>query len=218
MIQTVLFDLDGTLIRTLTDVTDCMNKAFQKEGISLQIPEEVTKMGIGIDPQSMMKVALDYYHIPVSLEKLKKVTQTFCEEYKKDPLLHTLPFPYIEEVLQELKAKGIKLGVISNKLQNDASRCIQKHFSKDLFLFVQGDEQNGLLKPDAEVFNRLANKYHLEKETTLYVGDMKYDAEFAKNVGMDFAICNFGYGTTQDKESAKYLINDYRDLLKIVLG
>ena len=213
--KTILFDLDGTLLDTLSDITYSVNQAFISNGFNINLSYEESKKGIGLDVNYMLKLAIDSNDLKVSQELYQNIYNDFIKIYTLHRNTFTKPFDQVVETLKELKKTGHSIGVCSNKLDIATKDCVSNYFG-NIFDFVVGSTPGKPMKPDKEYFDVFSEKYHIDKESTLYVGDMIYDIIFANNVGMDVAIYKKGYGKKEDQCKATYVLESFSDLIKIV--
>lgn len=211
--KNVLFDLDGTLLNTIDDITICINEALKEVNVESKYTNDDCKKFIG----SGVNVLIEKATAPYSLtqEQINRVYSKYMEIYAIHRNDHTRPFIGAIELIKRLKDLGIKIGVISNKPDRDTKACV-KQFFQDEFDFVIGAMDDVPHKPNPKVFEIISKKYDLNPDDTLYVGDMIYDLIFAENIGTDCAICRFGFGQYQNILGAKYYINNLNDLLLLL--
>ena len=106
-----IFDMDGTLLHTLPDLTALTNIVLEREGYPARTEEEVrTFVGNGV-----LSLILQAVPQEISEEKAQHAFKMFCDLYDEYGIRLTKPFDGMEEVLQTLKSQGIKLGIMSNK-------------------------------------------------------------------------------------------------------
>ncbi len=211
--KAILFDLDGTLLNTIGDIKHCINGALNECGLEANYNDEECMTFIGSGVNHLISLACDKYNL--NQQKINDVRDHYLDLYKKYNNLYTRPFDEVKTTLIKLKNIGFRLGVISNKPNRDALACIKNHFD-GIFDFVIGGRENVPHKPDPTIFFIMADEFGLNSKETLYVGDMIFDLEFAKNVGMDVVICNFGYGKFQNISGENYRIDKFSDLIQIV--
>lgn len=211
--KNVLFDLDGTLLNTIEDVTDSVNQSFLEMGYFPNYKSEdvITFIGNGVRTL-FLKAAKPYNFTDCQLDE---ILEKYARIYKERRLIKTKPFEGVIEVLTFLKSKGYKMGVISNKSHVDVVNCVDYYFPS-IFDFVVGRKDGVPEKPNAEVFIDLEQKYKMKRNSTIYIGDMTIDIEFAKNVGMDIVIYSKGYGGIKKNMGQTYTINDYQELRTIL--
>ncbi len=196
MIDTVLFDLDGTLLDTVDDLLDSVNYAMKCFNYPLKTKEEVrlaVGSGLVVLMERMLPSGADIY----------KVIEKFKEYYIQIKVSKTKPYDNIIELLQTLKIRGYKTGVVSNKFDRGTKQNC-KHFFKDLIDYAQGeDELNGILrKPSPIGVYRVLEKLNSKVENSVFIGDSEVDIQTAKNAGIPCISVLWGLKTKE------FLINN----------
>lgn len=216
MFQTVIFDLDGTLLDTLEDLANAANYVCrQNEWPERSIEECRTFVGDGV-LNFVKRVAPEWEKSPLITAS---ATQLFCEYYDKHDAEFTRPYAGMVELLQELKDKGVKLGIYSNK-KHSFCQQLADHYFPGLFMHVQGKEQGGALKPDAEGTNRVLEAIEANPATTLFVGDSVVDMETARNANVKSCAVSWGFRSEAELKAANpdFWVATTSDIRKIVLG
>ncbi|OXU15039.1 HAD family hydrolase [Sedimentisphaera salicampi] len=176
--DTVLFDLDGTLIDTVEDLGDTMNKALEQFGFA-QITYEQCRVMLGIGLRHFCESALPEGKkgmVDEVMEVFRKIyNDNFCEKTK--------PYDGIPELLSWLKERGFKLAVITNKNEDISSVIVEKIFGNDVFGAVRGAKDGIGCKPQPGPALGVLEKLGSEPAKTLFVGDGETDVETAKNCG-----------------------------------
>ena len=191
MIKNLIFDLDGTLLDTLPDITRAINDALKKEGYlySFSLEEAKTLIGGGAD-RLIRKALKNKGNNPVLFEALKKAYMPLYKAYQED---NTKPFPGLKETLLRFKESGIRMFVVSNK-PDALAQIVVPHYLPDLFSGISGQKEGELPKPDPASTLRIIESFSLQKEETLYVGDSFFDVETAHNAGVKSVLVRWGYG------------------------
>ncbi len=215
MFKAVLFDLDGTLLYTLKDVADAMNKALVHFGFPPH-PVDAYKYFIGESVETEAQRAL-----PESArdpEFVRKVAAYSEEIYDKCWGDNTHPYPGIPELLTELPRRGLSLVILSNKNDRFTKVMVEKILSQWRFKIVQGALPNVPLKPDPTMALQIAKKLRIPPEQFLYLGDTSTDMKTAVAAGMFPVGCLWGYRTADEllESGAKVLIDNPLDVLKLL--
>ncbi|MCR5113682.1 MAG: HAD-IA family hydrolase [Acholeplasmatales bacterium] len=188
MINAILFDLDGTLLNTLEDLMDAANFAITKFGYEKTDLQSVRKnIGNGILNLLKRTINFDDTHID-------EIHNLFKLYYKDNCNNHTYPYDGIVDVLEYIKSKGIHMAVITNKAYFAAKTLIDSHF-QGYFDMVLGDQMDlGLKrKPDPSMIEYYLNKYNIDKENVIYIGDSNVDIETIRNAKINGAIVSYGF-------------------------
>ena len=177
--ETIIFDLDGTILNTLPDLTASVNFALNYFNFPQRTKDEIRSF-IGNGVALLFKRSLsDNTDEKICLECLR----IFREHYKVNYAVKTVPYDYILETIRELKNCGVKIGVVSNKFDLAVKSLCDK-FCTDLIDVAIGEIDGIPRKPAPDSLN---------KATTLYVGDSEVDINTAKNSGVDCVSVAWGF-------------------------
>lgn len=213
MYKAVLFDMDGTVLDTVGDLTDAINVSLEKFGFSPRNTEEV-KSFLGKGPAHFVNCA-----VPEGTDAAtKQQVLAFYEPYYDSHCqIRTAPYPGIMELLKTLKARGIKLAVISNKQEPAVKALAEQHFAGLLELAV-GTSASIRCKPDPSAVLAAMAKLGVEKHETLYVGDMDVDLNTARNAGIACVGVAWGFLGRKKLESlgAEHIVDNTEQLLEFI--
>ncbi len=176
MIKAVVFDLDGTLLNTIQDLADASNYALSKLGLPGHTVEDY-KQFVGDGRRNLILRMLP--EEGRDEPSVRRATELFDEYYGAHLHDNTGPYPGIAQLLAGLKAKGLRLGVVSNKPDEFTKQAVQDYFP-GVFDFVAG-QQGTLVKPDPAALLRVISELGLQPYEVLYVGDSAVDINTAKN-------------------------------------
>ncbi|MBQ1582259.1 MAG: HAD-IIIA family hydrolase [Prevotella sp.] len=177
--KTYIFDLDGTLLDTLNDLHASCNYALRTHGMPERSLEEVRQF-VGNGVKKLMERA-----IPDGLENplFEDTLQTFRQHYLLHNLDTTLPYPGIMEMLQQLKAQGKRIAVVSNKFYA-ATQDLCKHFFGDTIQVAIGEREDIKKKPAPDTVLEALRQLQVTRQDAVYVGDSEVDVETARNSGI----------------------------------
>ena len=211
MIRGIIFDLDGTLLNTLEDLTDAVNVAMREFGFPEKTIEDV-RLGIGRGFRKLMEAV-----VPKEADDKTRETvgNRFIEYYSANYKHKTRPYEGINEVLEILQEKGIKLAVNSNKGDSVTKELIAESFPKISFVAVFGERAGVPHKPDPGTANEIIGLMGLTKEEVLYIGDSDTDITTGINAGTRTAGCLWGF---RDYETlagvgADYILKEPKEIL-----
>jgi len=212
--QAVLFDLDGTLLDTIEDLTDSMNAVLERLGFPLHNIEEY-KLIVGEGIDVLIKRSLPD---SADLETVKKAIDMMKEEYGKRYKLKTKPYPGIPELLDELVARKLSMSIFSNKPDEFTSKLVSKLFPAWHFDVVLGEGRGIPKKPNPEGALKIANQLNIKPEKFLYLGDTGIDMQTAKNAGMMGVGVLWGFRSQKEliENGAKHIILHPLELFKIL--
>lgn len=177
--DTYIFDLDGTLLYTLDDLTASTNFTMRKHGFKEHSADEVRLM-VGNGIGKLIERA-----IPDGLAnpEYEAAYATFMSHYMKHGLDTTRPYPGIMELLSELKKKGKRMAVVSNKYHK-ATESLCAAFFKDYIDVAIGESEKIRKKPAPDTVNEAMRRLGSDKEHTVYIGDSEVDIATARNSGI----------------------------------
>ncbi len=190
--ETYVFDLDGTLLETLKDLAASTNFALRQYDMPEHSIEDV-RMFVGNGVKKLMERA-----IPNGLDnpKFEEVYATFRQHYLNHNLDTTKPYDGIPELLRELKGRGKKLAIVSNKFYA-ATQDLARHFFPDTIEVAIGERENIKKKPAPDTVVEALRQLGVSKEGAVYIGDSDVDIMTARNSGLPCASVLWGF---RDKE------------------
>ena len=186
----IIFDLDGTLLNTIDDLGYACNYALEKTGYpTYPIEAYPAKVGNGIN--NLIRRALP--EDERTEENILRVREFFVPYYNAHNCDYTRPYEGMPEVLATLKAQGHLLAVASNKYQA-ATEKIVHHFFPGVFDVILGEREGIERKPNPQiVFDIIQSIQNNQNNQILYIGDSLVDFETAKNAGVPFVACSWGF-------------------------
>ncbi len=215
MIKLCVFDLDGTLLNTSYALQRCINAALAEMGVG-EIDLEHTKGFVGDGYRTYVRRSLEYLGIEEEeeWERACRIYERVVEEHK---MYQVKPYEGILSMLEALKKRGLKLAVLSNKVQEVVEDNCAMFFAENLFDRIYGERQGIRIKPSPEALLALMEELQVSKEEVLYFGDTDVDMKTAVNAG----VCGIGvlWGF-RDKEElqengAVYLVQRPGDIVEL---
>lgn len=195
MIDTVIFDLDGTLLDTLDDLTGTTNYIQEKNQMPLHTREQVrSHVGNGIPNLVALSIPGGREH-----PDYEKILEEFRAHYAIHCNDMTQPYPGILELVAALKEKGYKMAIVSNKADSAVKDLNKIYFSQFISIAIGENEKAGIRKKPAPdtVFQAL-KELGSDAEHAVYVGDSEVDIATAKNSGMPCILCEWGFREKED--------------------
>ena len=174
-----VFDLDGTLLDTLRDLTASVNHALRWAGMPEHSIEEV-RWFVGNGVKKLMERA-----IPDGLSnpRFDEVYQEFRDHYLHHGLDTTVPYPGIMELLQALKDEGKQIAVVSNKFYKATEELCQ-HFFGGLVDVAIGEREGIRKKPAPDTVEEALRQLNADRAHAVYIGDSDVDIQTARNSGL----------------------------------
>jgi phosphoglycolate phosphatase len=179
--KAVIFDLDGTLLDTLEDLADSMNRVLQDRGLPTH-PTEAFRYFVGNGAAMLVSRALPPGKCNDELEA--DCLEAFRREYNCNWKKKTKPYKGVSELLDALAAKHIEMAVLTNKPQHFAELCIQEFFSGWEFAMILGQRDGVPMKPDPTGPQEISRCLDIPSQEFLYLGDTEIDMRTAVNANM----------------------------------
>lgn len=177
--KAIIFDLDGTLTDTLCDLMLSTNFALREMGWAERTLDEV-RMFVGNGVRRLMEQAVPE---DTEEEEFEECFRIFQEHYVEHCQDHTGLYAGIPELLSELRARGYKLGIVSNKLQAGVDE-LYRTFFQDTIQVAIGERPDVRRKPMPDMVNLALKELGVTAEESIYVGDSEVDMATARNAGL----------------------------------
>lgn len=187
-IDTVIFDLDGTLLNTLTDLTNSVNYALKQYQLPTHSEDAVRQM-VGNGIYVLFEKAIPGGR---NFPEYDNCVQTFQEHYELHKKDFTRPFSGIPELLKALSEHGYKLAVVSNKFDQAVKGLCQDFFTPYITTAI-GESKQIARKPAPDTVFAAMKELNSTPETCIYVGDSDVDIATAKNSGIPCISVTWGF-------------------------
>ncbi len=210
-IQAVVFDLDGTLISSHTNIYYAVIKTFKKLGRTVNIPEQKFYALLGHHFKDM------FSELDIEVDDIEEFIYIYKNLYF-DFINYSKPYKGVEETLRQLKNKNIKIALLTTKGQDQAERIINHFNYGKYFDLILGRRPDMAIKPSAEPYLFICNNLVVEPANTIMVGDSELDIGCGKNAGALTCGVTFGYRTPEQLEAEKpdFLINEISGVINIL--
>ena len=213
--DTVIFDLDGTLLDTLQDLAAAVNYALHQQGYPPRTVQEVCRF-VGNGVEKLMRRA-----VPAGLpeERIMAALAVFKDYYALHSNDATAPYPGIEALLDHLKARGVRMAIVSNKNDPNVKALARLYFPTTISMAV-GEGGVVRAKPCPDTVLHVMNTWGCDPSRVLYVGDSDVDIQTARNAGVDCASVCWGFRPEQELRAAgaTLLVHTAQELEAVVLG
>lgn len=196
--EAVIFDLDGTLLNTLEDLTDAVNIALSSKAMPERTLEEVRAfVGNGIAKLIERAMPEGSLEMDVPGQKntvFEEVLAVFKKYYGEHCQDKTAPYPGILDMLRELKAKNLKMAIVSNKA-DFAVKELNPVYFEGLIAIAHGENEAAGIrkKPAPDMVHQALKELDCPVEKAVYVGDSDVDIQTAKNSGMNCIGVSWGF-------------------------
>ncbi|MCJ7685496.1 MAG: HAD family hydrolase [Desulfobacteraceae bacterium] len=213
--KAVIFDLDGTLLDTLEDLADSLNRVLQDKGLPTH-PTEAFRYFVGNGAAMLVSRALPPERRNDALTA--DCLEAFLKEYSCNWNMKTKPYNGVSELLDALTAKHIEMAVLTNKPQHFAELCIQEFLSGWKFTVILGQRDGFPLKPDPAGPREIARCLDIPSQEFLYLGDSDADMRTAVSAHMFPVGALWGFRSEKElrESGAVEVISRPTELLKLV--
>lgn len=187
-LDTVIFDLDGTLLDTLTDLTDSVNTVLARYSLPQYSAEEIRGfVGNGIRRLMQLTIPDGEAH-----PQFEEIYNEFREYYNMHCMECTEPYPGILLLLSELQKEGYKTAIVSNKADS-AVKILKDIYFRDLIPVAIGESPSCRKKPAPDSVYQAMEELGTDKAHTVYVGDSDVDLRTAENAGIPCILVSWGF-------------------------
>lgn len=196
MIKACIFDLDGTLADTVESIAKGVNMALSELGYAPRPTVEFNYYaGDGIDMSLTRALRANGEADADIVRKGIALTRRYFGE---DQMYHVKPYPGIQDLLRELKQRGIRIAVFSNKPHEAAVNVVQTLFGADMFERIQGQNEEVPKKPDPTGAFAIAHHFELKPEEIMYLGDTDTDMKTGLSAGMYTVGVTWGFRSREE--------------------
>ncbi len=211
-ITTVIFDLDGTLLDTLGDLTDAVNYALTAYEMPQRSIDEIRQF-VGNGIRRLMQRAVPNGEKNPDFEAVFSTFRSYYDVHCNDK---TKPYEGIMELIDALKERNTRLAIVSNKVDS-AVQTLNKRYFPQIAVAV-GDREELRRKPAPDSVFTAMNALGAKRAETLYVGDSEVDIETAQNAGIKCASVLWGFRNREQltKSGAQILLEQPFELLEIL--
>jgi phosphoglycolate phosphatase len=211
----VIFDMDGTLLDTLEDLADAMNRTLEERGFPAH-PVEAYRYFVGNGVAKIVERTLPPENR--NIELMADCTKAFLEEYDRNWNRKTKAYDGVPELLDTLTLKQIPMAVFTNKPHDFAELCVREFLSKWKFKAVFGQREGHPMKPDPAVPREIVKHLNIPPQAFLYLGDSDADMKTAVNADMFPVGALWGFRSEKElrDSGAVEVINQPMELLKFV--
>ncbi|GAM63749.1 phosphoglycolate phosphatase [Vibrio ishigakensis] len=220
MVKFIAFDLDGTLVDSVPDLTVAVDKAMRSMGRD-GVSEEKVREWVGNGADNLVARALSQsYHIDPSIsDELKlQARAEFDHFYAECDHDQSHLYPTVKNTLEQLFAEGYQLAIVTNKPGQFVPDILEQHQIAHLFVEVVGGDALPKRKPDPMPLEYLMDKYGMARNQMILVGDSKNDVLAAKNAGIGSVALPYGYnhGEPIEDSNPDFLIQQLSGLHEVL--
>jgi len=212
-----VFDMDGTILNTLDDITASINYALRENNLPEHSVEEV-KFFVGNGLAKLCERAVPEGSTP---ELVQQVYETMIPYYVEHSSDFTQAYPGIKDLLRRLKEAGVKCAVVSNKADAAVQPLTVQYFD-GLFDAAMGENEKAGIKkkPSPEMTMNVLRQLGMKPEDAVYIGDSDVDIATARNSGLDEILVDWGFRSRQflEEHGAKRIVSTPDEVFDIIVG
>ena len=211
--NTIVFDLDGTLLGSLEDIFICVNYALSQQGLPRRTKDEVRSF-LGNGYRYLIAHAVSPHTNSLKTEQVLDSFRAYYQLHCQDV---TKPYDGISEMLDTLRDNGYKMAIVSNKDDEAVKQLAARFFSPWINIAV-GESKEVRRKPNPDAVLQAIKQLGSKVEDSIYVGDSEVDIATAKNAGIPCIACLWGFRDEPFllENGATQLIKTPRELLSAV--
>ncbi len=190
--EAIVFDLDGTLVDTLPDLTATLNQALLELGLG-KVDTTLVRLSLHGGFEESARAALAV--LGHSDELMEGLVNAYAHHYWRAPALHSRPYPGVRELLTRQQGRGVRMAVCTNKTEALAGRLLDVLDLRRHFVAVVGADTCSRRKPDPEPLWHAINCLQTSRERAIFVGDSRVDVDCAKAAQVRCLYFRGGYGS-----------------------
>ncbi len=211
--NTIIFDLDGTLLNTLDDLCDSLNEILVKNGYEARTLEDVKRF-VGNGARNLIQLSLPEHS---SEEEVDRILEEYKNHYNHNMQNKTRPFNGIMELLLDLNRYNYKIAIVSNKFDSSVKALAKTYFG-NLIPVAIGETDEIRRKPAPDAVFAAVKELGSDLNHTIFVGDSETDVRTAKNAGIPCIGVTWGFRCRDvlRNEGADFLIDTPRELMTLI--
>lgn len=198
MYKAAIFDLDGTILDTVASIARSANEVMKQLGYR-ELPEEDFKYYAGDGQKELLRRCLRASG-DTECRDFEKAFELYQTSLGKHCMYKVEPYPGIRKLLADLKAREIKISILSNKPHVSTVQVIEDVFGKGYFDHIQGQQEAIARKPDPTGALHIARHFGLTAAECLYIGDTNTDMQTGNSAGMDTVGVLWGFRDRKELE------------------
>ncbi|MFC1581971.1 HAD family hydrolase [Planctomycetota bacterium] len=213
--KAIIFDLDGTLLNTLQDLADSMNRILTAEGLPVH-PTDAYRYFVGDGIRNLVKRSL-----PEGMregQKVEELKQAMLDDYSEHWADATRPYTGVPEMLRSLEDQGLPMAILSNKTHTFTIRVVERLLSEHNFSHVLGARENVPIKPDPAAAFELAGLLDLDPDCIAYAGDTSTDMKTGIAAGFFTIGVTWGFRPPEEllEHGAQALVDKPEELVSLI--
>ncbi|MFM9863422.1 MAG: phosphoglycolate phosphatase [Micropepsaceae bacterium] len=214
--ETIVFDLDGTLVDTAPDLTAALNAVMRREG-RREVPLPEVRNMVGRGARVLIERAMTATGAPASDEAIIDLMQHFLAHYDANIAVGSRPFASVEAVAKRLSERGHKLGICTNKPEALSLKLMSELGLRELFPVIFGADSRPYRKPDARHLLDTIVALGGSPSNAVLIGDSETDVKTARAANVPVVVVSFGYTEIPPRDLGADAVIDHFDALEQAL-
>ena len=213
--ELAIFDLDGTILDTIADLTTAVNDGLAKEGLPLRPVDDIRRF-VGNGIHKTIERAVQPGTDAAAIERIYDNFNAYYPEHCADL---TRPYPGIRELVERLRAAGVKTAVVSNKVDYGVKKLCDLWYP-GLFDMALGERPGIPRKPAPDGVLEVLSALGVPAERSVYIGDSDVDLQTARNAGMDEILVAWGFRGRKALEDCggRRIVDTAEEIGDLILG
>jgi phosphoglycolate phosphatase len=214
--ETIIFDLDGTLVDTAPDLTAALNAVMRREG-RREVPLDDVRHMVGRGARYLIERAMEATGAPADDRAITDLVQHFIAHYDANIAVTSRPFERAEEVVRRLSDRGHRLGICTNKPEALTFKLINELRLRALFPAILGADSRPYRKPDPRHLLDTIAALGGNPANAVLVGDSETDVKTARAANVPVVMVSFGYTEIPPHDLGADAVIDHFDALEQAL-
>lgn len=217
MKKVCIFDLDGTIIDTLDSLTLSVNLTMKELGLS-DITRSECRDFIGNGARVLIEKSILESRKVCEEDFLDRAIEVYKRVFAENCMYQVLPYAGINEMLDKLKAQGVRLAILSNKPHERTVEIVEHYYGEGYFDYIQGQCDSLPRKPDPESINYVINQLGVPKHQCIYIGDSEIDIITGRGADIDTIGVSWGFRDriVLEEVDASVIVDHPRELMECI--
>ena len=209
----IIFDMDGTILDTLEDLKNSMNYTLRLHSMPERTLDEIRSF-VGNGIRKLIERAVT---TGISDSKIEEIHKDFMAHYEVHCADYTKPYDGVNDLIKELRNRGYKTAVVSNKADAAVQELCVQYFP-GLFDLAIGERPEIAKKPAPDMVNLALEQLQISKENAVYIGDSDVDLATAKNSNLDMITVDWGFRTREflKEQGAEIIVSKPEEILELL--
>jgi phosphoglycolate phosphatase len=218
VLETIVFDLDGTLIDSAPDIAKAINLLLEHYQYEERLTDRQIIVNVGNGARALIKKVWKQLNLPTHTEEaLDEALQEFQRLYYPICSQSSTLYDGVLSSIEFLYQAGFKLAVCTNKPEVHAKKILQDYHLTKYFSFCCGGDTFSVKKPDPKPLLETINAIGSTTEKTCFIGDSEVDYQTASKAKVNFIFLDFGYNNGYNPNPEEVVIcSHFSDILKVI--